>query len=42
VRAGNVRQPGMFSYRRRICNRRGLNGRISGFGGESGVLSVWY
>src|SRR5579863_6841425 len=32
----------MFSYRRRICNQRRLNGRISGFGGESGVLSVSY
>jgi hypothetical protein len=32
----------MFSYRRRICNQRRLNGRISGFGGESGALSVSY
>jgi hypothetical protein len=32
----------MFSYRQVICNRRTLNGRISRFGGRTGVLRSSY
>jgi hypothetical protein len=37
VSAGDVRQTGMFSYRKVICNRGTLNGRILRFGGRTGV-----
>jgi hypothetical protein len=40
VRAGDVRQTGMFSYRVGICNQCRLNGRILRFYGEAGPLSV--
>jgi hypothetical protein len=32
----------MFSYRKVICNRGTLNGRILRFGGRTGVLSSSY
>ncbi len=32
----------MFSYRKMICNRGTLNGKISRFGGKAGVLRSIY